>query len=419
MMSVDKHQILETITAVSRIITLAFKPNGTKIAIRDHKVVLCECENEIKSDGYFVMGVNIQKFSQGLDRFRFGDSRDDIYILNHVICNFIEWYVIPHKSDDRELYRGLINMAKYLCVSLQNLQKIYGHGNVVLTLQYYILVLNAVIDDIFYPEMLYMISGINDRNDRYNSQDEPQNLMYSTIFDIDKFKNFWSREELISLCSQFENCFRMDDEPDRIVFRDGDERKIPEVIKRDISINPGNPNINPNVNTNIYNNINPNSGPKDSSKDETQNSVDDNDNFVQFQPFDTLSQIDFDFLNLNYLPDPSPSLGPSIGSPTTHARAHANANAHVANAHVPNNTLTSTSTPVHAPIPAQAYHQSFNQSLNHGFTQRPMHHKRPKAVPKSQVNVVVQGHLAGITNILNSMDKKFTAMLAQSYKGMN
>ena len=221
MMSVEKHQILETITAVSRIITLAFKPGGTKIAIRDHNVVLCECEPK-SSDGS-IFGLTIQNITQGVDRYYYGDSRNDIYVLNHVICNFIEWYLIPHKYDDRELYNGLLNMARYLCVSLQDLQKIYNHGNVVLTLQYYIIVLNAVIDGTFYPEMLYMIAGTNGR-----SHDEPQNLMYSTMFDVDKFKNFWSREQLINLCSLFEKCFRMDDEPDIIIFKDGDDKKIPE-----------------------------------------------------------------------------------------------------------------------------------------------------------------------------------------------
>ena len=45
-MSTDKHQVLETITAVSRLISLAFKKSGTKIAIRDHRVILCDPTND-------------------------------------------------------------------------------------------------------------------------------------------------------------------------------------------------------------------------------------------------------------------------------------------------------------------------------------------------------------------------------------
>lgn len=373
MMSVDKHQILETITAVSRIITLAFKPRGTKIAIRDHNVVLCECEP--KSDSYYILGFKVQNFTQGLDRYRYGDSREDIYVLNHVICNFIEWYLIPNKYNDGELYKGLINMARYLCVSLQDLQKIYGHGNVVLTLQYYVLVLNAVIDDNFYPEMLYMISP-SDRGK--NAQDEPQNLMYSTMFDVDKFKHFWSRDELISLCSQFEKCFVMEGEPDKIVFKEGDERKIPENKIKEI---------------------------KDNS-DYSQLADMYDGHFVQ--SLDIASN-EFDFLNLNAnlpLPINSPQTlsldGPitmSVGIPSPSPSITQNYNNH--NQYNQHNQ-----------------HNQHNQYNQHN-KQPPAMNRRSKAVPRNQNNVIVQGHLVGITNILNMMDKRFTAMLTQSYKGVN
>ena len=41
-MSVSKQQLLETITTISKLILLSFKPIDTKIAIRDHKLVLCD-----------------------------------------------------------------------------------------------------------------------------------------------------------------------------------------------------------------------------------------------------------------------------------------------------------------------------------------------------------------------------------------
>jgi hypothetical protein len=194
-MSADnKHQILETISAVSHLITLAFKPNQTKISIRDHHIIICE-----------------PMYIQAVTRCWYGDSRYDIHIINHVIRNFIEWYIIPAKENDQELYGKLINMAKYLCVGLKKLRDTYTHGTVVLVIQYYIIVLLAVINDTYYPEMMYnilesnknIINISNNQNDG-NNNDE---LMCSTIFDIDKIKKFWKRDKLIQLCEQFDKCF--------------------------------------------------------------------------------------------------------------------------------------------------------------------------------------------------------------------
>lgn len=209
----EKHQVLETITAVSRIITSVFKPHKTKIAIRDHNVVLCEP----LSDKYY--GI---KFPQGIDRYWNGDSREDIYILNHVIINFIEWYIIPYKDTDTELYYSLINMAKYLCVALKKLQSTYKTGNVVGILQYYIIVLTSVIEDTFTSDLLYTqeTSSRDSFLDDMKTEDE---MVYSTIFDINKFRTFWSREELKSICDQFDKCFRQHDEKDITIFKNSDK----------------------------------------------------------------------------------------------------------------------------------------------------------------------------------------------------
>jgi len=197
----NKYQVLETITAVARIITLVFKPKGTKIAIREHNIVLCD-PNPNKYYGV--------KFAQGLDRYINGDSRDDIYILNRVICNFIELYILPSKQTSHDLYKHYINLAQYLRLGLISLQETYKTGTVVGTLQYYIIVLTAIIDNTYYSEMLYnrTISRKKSFLDDSSSQEEEENIVYSTIFDIDKFKNFWSHEEILSLCTQFESCFK-------------------------------------------------------------------------------------------------------------------------------------------------------------------------------------------------------------------
>lgn len=204
-MSTEKYQVLETITAVSRLIMLVFKPLGTKIAIREHKIVLCD-----KSEGtYFYT-----KYAQGLNRYFNGDSRDDIYVLNSVIYNFIEWYIVPYKDKNHKLYDGMIKMAQYLCIGLKKLQKTYDTGIIVLTLQYYITVLMAVINDTYYNGMIFISkpnqNAFLDETDSFddNENDDDDEVCYSTIFDIDKFKNFWTIDELLNLCDQFNNCFK-------------------------------------------------------------------------------------------------------------------------------------------------------------------------------------------------------------------
>lgn len=297
-MSSDKHQILEPITAVSRLITLVFKKNNTKIAIREHNIVLCEPN----TDAYY--GI---KFAQGLDRYWNGDSREDIYILNHVICNFIEWYILPYKKKEIKIYNGLINMAKFLCVALKKLQKTYKTGTVVLSLQYYINVLTSVIEDRFYPELLYIITRRNRKSflDEYrlDSLDEEEPLLYSTIFDIDKFRVFWNKDELQSLCEQFNRCFRLPNEKDMTLFSDKD-----------------------NDNDNVKNNIN----------NDTINEISEKDN-----EFDNESA-------------------------------------------------------------------SYNKQISKAFI---------LPIPRNKKNAIVSGHLVGIANILDTMDKRFRTMLNQSVKG--
>ena len=217
-MSTDKHQILEPITAISRLITLAFKPKGTKIAIRNHNIVLCEPKNNNTASYYNLL------VPQGIDRYWNGDSREDIWIINHVLCNFIDWYINPYKNSDidsdLDIYRGLLNMANYLRVGLKELQNTYKSGTAVGTIQYYIIVLTAVIEGRFRQDMLYTPSSTGRESFLDTDEIDGSNLIYSTIFDVEKFKHFWSKEELKSLCGQFDTCFKPADEPNIVVFRD-------------------------------------------------------------------------------------------------------------------------------------------------------------------------------------------------------
>lgn len=316
-MSTDKHQILETITAVSRLITLAFKPYKTKIAIRDHNVVICEPANET----YY--GI---KFAQGIDRYLNGDSREDIYILNHVISNFIEWYILPYKGKDAEIYEGLINMAKYLCVGLKKLQRTYGTGTVVGTLQYYVIVLTAVIEDRFYPELLYSNSASSRKSFLDEDKNDEDVLMYSTIFDVDKFRTFWTRDELKSICDQFDKCFRLPHEKDTIIFK-----------------------------------------PRENGS-KSREKVSDKDN-------DDHCSVDDELFAINVM-------GGDDGGDKEDDKED-------------------------------------DKESDSGETIKEISKKFVLPLPRSKNNAIVKGHLVGIANILDTMDKRFRTMLNQSVKGTN
>lgn len=373
-MSVDKQQILETITAVARLITLVFKPKDTKIAIRDHTIVLCEPKEK-----YYVINI-----AQGIDRYWNGDSREDIFILNHVICNFIEWYIIPFKKTDPDIHRGMINMAKYLCVSLKYLQKTYKSGNVVGTLQYYIIVLIAVIEDNFYPEMLYNTSVTHRKSFLDDNNDDVDTLIYSTIFDVDKFKNFWTKEELRSICNQFDNCFKMHDEHEYIVFRE-------DSIYDEIELKDAKENISrKNSIDKELKELKELKGSKEKSTSEHEHEYDNeheeeykNLNFDNEEGNACVSLFDIDMLT-----------GP-----------------------IPNNTPTINNANNDNKLKRETH--NVGKRNNHYNIHNAGSYVNRLPVPKSLNNVIVNAHISGITNILNMMDKRFTAMLNQSVKGIN
>ena len=340
----DKQQILETITAVSRLILLSFKPRGTKISIRDHNIVLCEpsCER--------IYGFRIQ---QGLGRYLNGDSREDIYVLNHVICHFIEWYIVPNKTNDPDIYHAMIRMAKYLCVSLRELQSTYQTGTVVGMLQYYIIVLTSVITDTYDPRILYQ------------PKRSSSHIAFSTIFDIDKFKSFWSRGELLSISNQFDKCFRMPYDPEIALFRNS----TPDILAPS---NQAHDAL-------ALGNSAPNSGLSDTDASDNEalgNSASDNE------------ALDNEALDNKALDNKALD------------------NKALDNKALDNKALNKGMPEISEPIGARA-----------GKPPDPI---KPIVMPviQSLSNVIVQGNLVGITNILNMMDRRFTTMLSKLVKSI-
>jgi HD superfamily phosphohydrolase len=123
-------------------------------------------------------------------------------MLNNVLHNFIDWYVMVYKENDNKIYNRLLKMILYLIIGLKRLQKTYKKGNIVYVLQYYINVLQSIFDDKYDDKMLF----------RPFDEEEYDETKYSTIFDTNKLRNFWSSKDIISISNQLNKCFSFDDE---------------------------------------------------------------------------------------------------------------------------------------------------------------------------------------------------------------
>lgn len=205
--------MLEAITAMARIATLAFYPDGTKVAFRNHNIVLCPPSVVY---GYSLIPT---KILQGIDRYWNSDSRDDLHIFNHTIKNYIDLYVEPYKRKDKTTHDNLINLAKYTCVGLIKLQKTYSeeHCNATLVIQLYINVLRDLIRGKHDVSSCYTPDD-NDSIHAIGDDKTDQALTMSTIFDMDKIRTFWSQKELNRLCDKFNGCFKNQEQVDEAIF---------------------------------------------------------------------------------------------------------------------------------------------------------------------------------------------------------
>ena len=216
---IDKRQLLCPIGGICRLILLNFKSSGTKIKICNNTVVLVSPDENIPQ-------------AQGLFRWLSGDSKDDICVLYPMIIRFIELYLCPqnesvdfaiktdtdsfdydnNREDDNDanetesvnktnmvVYNSknsklddqLKILAKYLCDGLTILQKTYNYNNAVLTLQYYILLIQAAINGTYTKQML------------------PAHLQCEkkSFFDIKKMKDMWDDKKLERISDLFVKSF--------------------------------------------------------------------------------------------------------------------------------------------------------------------------------------------------------------------
>ncbi len=184
----SKQQILEPITSIVKITLLHFKSDNSKISIRNHGL-----HYDDPSDKYI-------SFQHAIDRKLRGDSREDISVLNEMITNYLDWYIINNSDrQSREKFIEIIRMATDGFRKLQStyVKQNYTNSNVTLVLQYYINLITSVLDDI----------------DRYKEIEEFRNCTSyiarteMNIIDIENIKKMWSEDETNEIYSDLMFCF--------------------------------------------------------------------------------------------------------------------------------------------------------------------------------------------------------------------
>jgi hypothetical protein len=194
-MSTSKTQLLDPIGTLCRLTSLNFRPVGTKIGINNHVAI-----------------IQLPGGTQWLERYINGDDRDNISELFYSITRVVEWYIIPFYSmknvklessrtfDSNEpskkevdaFWKYLDKLCNNVCLALKKMQQTYSNGNVVLALQYYILLLEDA------------------QNGTYNIKRLPSCYVdkeQKNFLDYDKIKGLWNCKKLKEICDLYDKCF--------------------------------------------------------------------------------------------------------------------------------------------------------------------------------------------------------------------
>jgi len=177
-------QLLDPIGTICKLISLNFNKLKTKISIHGHVLTLQEPSSY-----------------QPLLRMINGDERNNISELYYVIVRLIQWYVMEDDTmtdATKAICRGdtIKRIIVYVCDAFRKLQETYREGNVVLTLQFYI---NILEDSI---------------NGRFNNGKLPafladQEVKYNNLLDYEKIKNLWNEDKLNRICEVYDNCYNV------------------------------------------------------------------------------------------------------------------------------------------------------------------------------------------------------------------
>lgn len=196
----SKKQPIDPICALCRIVSLNFKDIQTKIGINGHAI-----------------NIQVPSNVQSLMRIYYGDNREDVFELFYLITHLIAWFLVPtynrrrldelrdeqhgeedehpqpiRKNIDDRFVVELKKMLVYMCDGLSRLQDTYKNGNVVLALQYYILLLKDGLAGDFTLDRL------------------PKCLLEDLDIDTNmktKIVGMWNYERLHIVCDLYDNCF--------------------------------------------------------------------------------------------------------------------------------------------------------------------------------------------------------------------
>ncbi len=183
-----KQQLLEPITSMVKITLLQFKGDNAKISIRNFGLHYDDPNDTIIPFKYII------------DRKLRGDSREDMSVLNEMIVNYLDWYVINNQnSESQSKFIDIIKMSKEGIKKLQHtyIKQGYTNCNVTLVLQYYINLITVVLED---------INKFKD-NEIFKSYTSFIDRTEVNIVDIDNIKKIWSEQETNEIYSDLVFCF--------------------------------------------------------------------------------------------------------------------------------------------------------------------------------------------------------------------
>lgn len=205
--NIMKKQLLDPIGTLCKLVGLNFSKNKTKIKIHNHVLTLDQPTD-----------------TQGVARWWNGDGKDNVSELYNVIVCVIRWYLVKNKGSGLRSSRSntmasstssiklshtpksnfelladcpeFIKMINYLCDSLAKLQETYmeNFGNVVLSIQFYINILQDAIYGRFNESLLPACV--------LAAEEEHDNLL-----DYDKIKNIWDTGKIKRICDLYDSCF--------------------------------------------------------------------------------------------------------------------------------------------------------------------------------------------------------------------
>lgn len=207
-----KHQIIEPINGICKIALLQFKNEYTKISLRGFSI-------------HYDDGNNTTSYIQQIiNRTSRGDSHEDIAVLEKMIVDYLDWYVI--NNSDEISRKKFIQMIKMSLNGFRQLQlKTYKIGgkksNVKLALQYYINLITIVTTDpdkyklrdefnmlLIADDTVVESNDMDELKDKdATSNDNNNNKLYTKLVNVDGLKNLWRKEEVDKLHSELTSCF--------------------------------------------------------------------------------------------------------------------------------------------------------------------------------------------------------------------